>query len=811
MTSCTHCLAEVDPAGIIRDETTAPGAIFCCPACLGIYQLISGKGLEAFYETRRDWEPGPAEPTEIKVEFFNDAVRTEGNENSIDIMLEGIRCSSCIWLIERFLARSAGITSARISHLNHRAHIQWDPAQINLAKILTTIAAIGYAPRPYSPSWHDAELERQKKDLLIRFGTAAFFTLQIMLFSVVLYEGFFREVDQTYHTLLKAVLWFLATPVVFYAGFPFTSNAFKGLKNGMVTMDTLVFVGSFSAYGYSIFALFRGLEVYFDTTGMIITLILLGRLLEAGARRKASEALTSLAGLQPAEARLIIKGTTRKTRVADLRVGEFIEVLPGDTIPLDGTVIEGDSEVDESALTGEPLPLLKSNGAKAFAGTHNLNGRLCLRVDKTSNATMLAHVVRAVEEAQTGKSRVQSLADRVIGWFVPLIFAVAFSTMFFRLAAGESLAAALMNGVAVLVIACPCALGLATPMAILAGSAAAARQGILIRGGDTLEAAAGIDTVIFDKTGTLTQGKPTPVATVVYDIDKNELQRLVASLENKTKHPLAKALKVQIPEREFLPVGDFREHPGKGIEGRINDSAVRIGSPTFVMAHAKPPSEAQAADLARLGDNDETVIGVVIDRVLKAWISMTDTARKEAVQAVTALKRQHISVRLFTGDNYQTALRIARQTGVIDATSHEADFGLAESTPLDKAAGLRQLRAQGRKIMMIGDGINDALALSEADVGVAMGGSPDIALKSAGAILLRNNLLMVPALIRLSRRTMTNISQNLFWAFSYNLVAVPLAVAGKIHPIVSAALMAVSSLVVIGNSLRIGRHRPYSS
>lgn len=680
---CDHCLTEISEANAIFEVIDGVKKAFCCNGCQGIFHILRNSGLDGFYKKRSEWLPGPPEKTAVSSDTFKDSVLVVDGELQIDLALSGIRCASCIWLIEHFLMKSLGINSARVNYATHRARIRWNPLKMDLATILNSIASIGYTPLPYSSSSYDELKKKEKKDLIIRLGAASLLSMQIMMLTAGLYAGYFQGIAPDSKKTLQIITWLLATPVIFYSGYPFIKNTLIGLRNRMVNMDTLVFLGSFSAYAYSMIMIPMNGEVYFDTSSMIITLILLGRVIETEMKGKASEAISLLMRLQPKLARKV-RGIEREdVPISSIKKGDVIEVIPGEVIPLDCEVVEGESEVDESMLTGESVPVNKKEGSEVFAGTMNLNGSLILTVKKGGDETLLANIIRTVEDANSRKASIEQIADRVVGWFVPTILFISILTFLFWHGKGAGIANSLMTSVSVLVISCPCALGLATALAILTASSELMKKGVLVRGGALFETVAETDMVVFDKTGTLTSGRP------------------------------------------------------------------------------------------------------------------SDTLRPEAVKAVKDLKRLGCNVKVLTGDKRPAAERIAEQAGI-----PKADV-VPEISPVQKAEKVAELKIAGYKVLMVGDGINDAPALTEADAGVAMGKGTDIAMKSAGIVLMRNDLALIPSLIKVSRKTLSIIRQNLFWAFSYNLIAIPLAVTGNIHPIISAAFMAVSSLVVTGNSLRL--------
>ncbi|UCD35803.1 MAG: copper-translocating P-type ATPase, partial [Nitrospiraceae bacterium] len=587
---------------------------------------------------------------------------------------------------------------------------------------------------------------------------------------------------------------------------------------GVLNMDVLVATGAGSAYFYSIAQMFAGGEVYFDTAAMIITLILLGRYIETGAKAKASGAVSRLLSLSPKEARMVISseqsaergkgiqpGERKMVPVTEVGVGDMLEVLPGEKIPLDGSVVEGKTEIDESMLTGESLPVSKGAGSDVFCGTQNLYGRILFEVSRTGRDMVLSQIVRAVEEAQARRAPVQRIADRVVGYFVPSVLLLSVLTCIGWIIAEGSAVNAVMHAVTVLVIACPCALGLATPLAILMGTSRGASRGILIKGGDVIERAKGIDTVVLDKTGTLTQGRPELVSCRGIGISDEEALRLAASLEALSGHSIAQAVvgnaRAEIP----YGVSDFAAVPGKGVVGKIAGKQVMLGSRRFIETEGTFGTVEQAADPALMSSvraqetSGATVVYLSCDGQLAGILAVADQARSESAQALSTLKHMGHDIIMITGDSRAAADSVAEAVGL------DSGKVMAEKSPVEKAEAIRNMQIVGKAVMMAGDGINDAPALVQADVGLAMGRATDIALESADMVLMRNDLRLVPEAVALAKKTYGVIRQNLMWAFVYNVTALPLAVAGMLHPIIAALAMTLSSLSVVGNSLRLRR------
>ncbi len=801
---CDHCLLDIPESKAIIDEINGQRRVFCCRGCQGIYRLLSDENLLEFYEKRsKDWIKGPPPEEEVHdvSAFKKDIIKNDGIAE-LDIAIDGIRCASCIWLIERFLEKMDGIEYVRINYATHRGRIRWREDRTDIEEIIKRIRSIGYIPRPFTMRSYVEALREAKRDLLIRFGTASFFSMQLMMYSIALYAGYFQGIEEMTKLILQIIALLLATPVIFYSGMPFLKGAISGLKRLNFNMDVLITLGAVSAYIYSVFQIPAGGEVYFDTSAMIVTLILLGRYIETGARGKASDVITRLISLAPVEARRV-KGeqVVESVPIGSLKEGDMVEVRPGERIPIDGVVIEGSSEVDESMLTGESRPVFKRPGNEVFCGTQNLYGSIIFRVLRTVEDTVLSRIIKTVEDIQSTKPPVQALADRVVGIFVPSILILSIVTGIGWFIYRGSLTPAVMNSISVLVIACPCALGLATPLAILAGTGLLASKGIVIKKIEAIERLKEIDTVILDKTGTLTEGKAEIVSFKSFGITGDEALRLASSLEKHSEHTIGKAIIDYAGDIMHYDVNDFKATPGRGVKGRVNGRSVILGNRSFVESEGVDVEDILPPGLPSWISSHEgsgnTVVYLSVDGELKGIFVLSDKPRKEAQEAVRMLQKGGYRVGIITGDNYPSALAVAMSTGVPEKEV------LAGKDPLQKAEAIRAIQKDNRHVIMVGDGINDAPALSRADVGVSMGRATDIAIESSDIVLMRNDLRLISEGIRLSKKIYSIIRQNLFWAFIYNSIAIPFAVTGMLHPIIAAISMTFSSLSVVGNSMRL--------
>ncbi len=821
MPGCEHCLIEFPEYEARRD---GKGRAFCCNGCLAVFRFINDEGFSSFYD-KRDWDapglPRPGVPEEIDITPYMESVRevpavSEVSEVSevnalleADIYLDGIRCASCVWLVERVLKKTEGVVYARVNYATHKARIRWDPEATGLEPLLMRIYSTGYIPKPYSQSEAQRLRRAEGRDLLVRFGTAAFLSSQIMIYSVALYAGYFQGMEPRTYLALEIIAMLLCVPVVFYSGMPIFRSAVAGLGRMYFNMDSLIAIGAGSAFIYSVYGLFTGGKVFFDTAAMIITLILLGRYIESSAKGKAAETMDRLAELVPREATIVVDGNEGRKRVPveSLKVGDMVEVVPGEKFPVDGVVERGESEADESLLTGESLPVFKGRGAHVTGGSQNLYGSVVVRADRVGRDTVLSGIIRAVEDAQAAKPRIQGMADRVVGVFVPIVLVLAAATTTGYYLSGVSFANAVMTGISVLVIACPCSLGLATPLAQLVYTMMASSRGLLIKSGESAELASRIVHVVFDKTGTLTTGSLSleGFLTLTGGLSDNEAIMLAASVEMRSEHPLGLAIVRAARERfdGFSPLeaSGFRAHPGKGVTARVDGRLIAVGNRALMDDNGlvlDKTFENSASEAASCG---ETVIYVGRAGHVSAMFMVLENLRLGAKDAVRMLKALGCRVSVISGDSPAAVENVSARAG--------AGLALGGVLPEKKREAVAGFELSGG-VLMVGDGINDAPALTEAAVGVAMGRGTDIAMESADAVLLRDDLRLVPYFIKLSRKASSIIRQNIFWAFFYNVVALPLAVMGILHPIIAAAAMASSSLVVVGNSLRLRKVREVS-
>ncbi|MCX7800462.1 MAG: heavy metal translocating P-type ATPase [Fimbriimonadales bacterium] len=708
-----------------------------------------------------------------------------------DLKIGGMTCASCVAHVERALRQVPGVQEASVNLATEKASVVFDPELASPEHLAIAVEKAGYAAVPEGG-------ERTPEGLADLLWASA---LSAPVFALSM---FWHPRPYWANLLLLA----LATPVVFGAGRRFHAHAWKALRRGSATMDTLISLGTLAAWGLSAWALlaFRAQgdaavshHVYFESAAVIVTLILLGKRMEAKAKARASQAIRALIGLQPKTARYVgVDGETGELPIAMLSPGDVVRVLPGERIPVDGVVARGEAHADESALTGESKPVDKAPGDAVSAGTICLGGSLDVEVARTGAETLLGQIVAAVEQAQATKASVQRLADRVSGVFVPIVVLVALGTLAAHLALGHSVDHAAVSAVAVLVVACPCALGLATPTAVMVGSGRAAELGLLVRDATAFERARKVTDVVFDKTGTLTEGRMT-ATDVLLDA---EGARAAASLEALSEHPVAAAVRDAIDDPSVDPqaVEGFRSERGRGVEGRLRGSVWRVGRRDWCLPNDLPTPLDDEAE--RLEAAAKTVVWVARAGLPVGLIALADRPAATAAAAVELLGALGVRAWMITGDNAVTARAVAQAVGI------PADRVLAGVLPEGKVEAIRRLQAEGRCVAMVGDGVNDAPALAQADLGIAVRKATDVAAQTADVILLGQDLRGLAVTLQLSEATFRTIRQNLFWAFLYNASMIPLAAAGGLSPMAAAAAMALSSVSVVANSLRLRRFQP---
>ncbi|SDW69603.1 heavy metal translocating P-type ATPase [Nitrosomonas communis] len=720
---------------------------------------------------------------------------------TVQLRISGMTCAACSGRIEQALNKIPGVT-ATVNLATEVAHVQFNPAAANVNDLIATVAKAGYSASEISEASRNEEKARRlaayQAELRI-FWLSAALTLPFLLQMGVMLTD---HVD----LLPRWLQWLLATPVQFWVGRRFYVGAWHALRGGGANMDVLIALGTSMAYFFSAVVTLFSLDqhVYFEASVAIITLVLLGKLMEARAKSKTSAAIEELIKLQPKTARVEREGEIIEVDVDTLKVGDVFIVRPGENLPVDGVVIEGISSVNEAMLTGESLPVAKQVGAKVFAATQNQQGLLKCRATSVGEHTQLAAIIRLVEEAQGSKAPIQRMADTISGIFVPVVIVISILTLALTWWLTGNFVLSLINAVAVLVIACPCALGLATPTAIMVGTGRGAQMGVLVKNAAALEHAEKIQVLVVDKTGTLTEGRPVVTDVIpVGSITEQALLQTAATLEQGSEHPLAKAVLEYTAGRAIRPqtMSNFTSVTGSGVKAQIGDTGFLLGSPRFLRAHGVTMD---SSHLAVLQAESKTVIGVAAQSEetyqMLGYLAIADRLRSTSAQAVRRLQAMGVEVIMLTGDNAETAAAIAKQAGI--------NHYRAEVLPQDKAAEVAKIKARGQFTGMVGDGINDAPALAEADVSFAIGAGSDVAIEAADITLMHNDLMSVADAIALSRATLSKIRQNLFFAFIYNVLGIPLAAIGMLNPIIAGAAMAMSSVSVVSNSLLLKQWQP---
>lgn len=721
------------------------------------------------------------------------------------IKIQGMSCAACAARIEKRLKKLEGINTAFVNLAAEKATIEYDSSKVKASDIVNAIESLGYKAEEEKVCDHDrnrdqrsVELRRLRTEFIISAVLSSPLILAMLLTIIHIDIAFLHN---EYFQLA------IATPVQFIIGFRFYRNAYHALKSKSANMDVLIAMGTTAAYFFSIYNAFfvpakEGMmmkELYFEAAAVIITLILLGKYLEAVAKGKTSEAIKKLMGLQAKTARVIKDGIEKDIPIEHVEVGDIIIVRPGEKVPVDGRIVEGSSSIDESMLTGESMPVEKKAGDNVIGATINKYGTFKFEAAKVGKETVLSQIIKLVEDAQGSKAPIQKIADRVSGIFVPIVVGIAvFSFLVWFLVLGN-FSQGIISAVSVLVIACPCALGLATPTAIMVGTGKGAENGILIKGGEHLEMAYRINAVVFDKTGTITKGKPEVTDIVpLAQLNSDEILKLAAAAEKKSEHPLGVAI-YEKGKKEFGLIPDpeeFQAIPGRGVMAVADGKEIYIGTRKLMNDKGIETGNIEAV-IANLEDEGKTVMLMAADAKLQAIIAVADTLKEHSKQAIQQLRDMGIEVYMITGDNKRTAAAIAKQAGITNV--------LAEVLPENKAAEVEKLKKSGFIVAMVGDGINDAPALATADIGMAVGTGTDIAIEAADITLMRGDLRTIPLAIKLSKKTMKKIKQNLFWAFIYNVIGIPFAAMGLLNPVIAGGAMAFSSVSVVANSLSLKR------
>ncbi len=797
---CFHCGLPIAVGDHYHQMLDGHERDFCCFACQSVCEAIFDAGLQGYYQRTPEGvllAPPPTPPRDIEMydldELQESFVNSQDEMRETHLLVEGIHCPACVWLIERSMTRMPGVLTANVNLAGKRLHLRWDVQKVKLSELIKQLSKIGYAGVPYDPELAEGSMKRSNRALLFRLFFAGFAMMNLNLIAIALYSGADRgEFVNFFHWIAFA----LTTPALLYSGYPFLKGAWDGLRNARLTMDLPIALGLLVTYAYSIHVtLANGTEVYFDTVTNLLFVILIGRYLEGMFRHQAASASNRLMDMQPKVATVLCDDVEKITSVRAIRIADRVLVKPGSKIPMDGIVQEGKSSVDESMLTGESMPVRKQAGDRVSAGTLNGSGALVLEVMAAVKDSTLSRIIRLVEEAQSSKAPIQRLADSIVPWFVLATLLLAGLTFYIWSANFEM---ALMAATSVLIITCPCALGMATPMSIAVASGLGARHGILVKNGVVLETLSHVTHFVFDKTGTLTCGKMNLVQTAV-TTGQNEraLLEIAAAVERYSEHSVGQAIVRAADALSYrsMAVQDFHATAGAGVEAQVDGRTVLLGTADWLLRNQITPDACLKALAIEMEQDAKTCVHMALDGDHVAMLVLADTLRADALGLINTLRAAGIGMTLLTGDRRAVAEAIASQLGGMEV--------IAEVLPQDKDRVVLQLQQRGERVAMVGDGVNDAPALIRADVGIALGSGTDVSVESADIVLMHNELNKVRQATLLSRRTLRTIKQNMGLSFAYNSIMVPLAIMGHITPLVAAISMPISSLLVIANAARI--------
>ncbi len=793
--SCTHCNLSFDESVMITEKENDKTLNFCCKGCQGVYHLLNSEGLGTFYDKLGNTTLQPATNTvsndleKFDLEGFEKKYikKTEDKLSQIHLVIEGIHCSACVWLNEKVLHKTDGIIEASINYTNNKAKIVWDPDEIKLSQIIQVIRSIGYNAYPYDPSLQEDRANKTKKAYYSRILVAVFGSMNIMWIAIAHYAGYFTGIQQSFKDILNVAEFILATPVLFYSGWVFFKGAYFGFKNRVVNMDTLVASGATFAYIYSIYAMTtQHGEVYFDSVVMIITFVLVGKYLEVLSKKQAVDTLDGIMGSTPTEVTVLKNGVKSLVSTENITVGDIIELKPGEKIVIDGKIKSGKGSFDESSLTGESNALYKEKGDEVLSGSICLDSVIHYEASRDVSGSLLTSIVNLLEESITKKPHIEQLANTISGYFSNVILVISLLSFAGWYFIGGNFEVALITAISVIVIACPCALGLATPMATLVGISIAASRGILFKEATFLETMAKSTLLALDKTGTITEGKPSVVKAELFE---NFNPHLLLALVNTSNHPISKSLVRYVKENnsslKTLQLENIRTIEAKGIEATYNGKSV-IGGNDLLLKDIGIEVDS---------NSDNSLFFFVEDNKLLARFELADSIREGAKEAIENIQNLGIEVVMLTGDHKQSANRVANVVGISKIHS--------KLLPHDKSALIEEFQKNGEVVVMVGDGINDAIALAQSNIAIAMGQGADVAIDISDVVLLDEKPQSIFEAYKISRRTYKAIKENLGFSLLYNIITVPLAVAGFVTPLIAALSMSLSSLIVVGNSMRI--------
>jgi len=793
---CSHCHLEFDESVMITKQEEKQILYFCCKGCESVYSLLNSKGLNSFYEQLGSNKLEPAKIStnddleRFDLEGFKKKYVKDTDEgfSEINLIIEGIHCSACVWLNEKILHQTSGVVEADINYSNNKAKVVWDESEIKLSKIIETIRAIGYNAFPYDPKLQEEKATKLRNEYYLRILVALFATMNIMWIAIALYAGFFTGMKQGVKDILHIAEFILATPTLFYSGWIFFRGAYYGLKNYFINMDFLVAVGATLAYIYSVWGMFtKQGEVYFDSVTMIITFVLVGKYLEILSKKRATDTLDKIIGSTPTEVTVLENQKSVLKAVDAVEVGDTIELKSGDRVVIDGILSKGSALFDLSVLTGENEPVFKKEGDEVVSGSIVIDSAVEYKATKRANSSMLHSIIELLSDAVTKKPRIEQLANQISGYFSVAILAIAILTFIgWYFVAGVGFEKSLITTISVVVIACPCALGLATPMATLVGVSKMAKDGILFKEASKIEAMAKATLLALDKTGTITVGKP---LVVNYKEFKSFDKNLLYSLLKSSKHPISKGvmtfLKKQNSNLKELNLNKIKEQKAKGLEASFEGKKILGGNLELLRVNGIEYNLA----------SDKSIYLFAVDGKVVALFELQDIIKPNAKELIKQIKKLNINVVMLTGDQERVAKTIAKEVGI--------DKVKANLLPTNKAEIIESYHKNGEIIVMVGDGINDSIALAKSDIAIAMRSGADIALEVSDVVLLNNNLKTLKNAFLMAKDVFKTIKQNLALSLLYNIIAIPLAVMGHVTPLISALAMSLSSLSVVANSFRI--------
>ena len=787
--ACSHCHLEFTKEVMIEDNNH----YFCCNGCQGVYHLLSDEGLDSFYDKAGDIKLSPPtqqyeDSSNFNAPAFYDKfvkVNSEGFEE-VDLIIEGIHCSACVWLNEKALHKMEGVIEVSINFTNNKAHIVWSDDVVKLSSIIDMIRAIGYNAYPYDASLQEVHANKERKDYYLRMSVAIFASMNIMWIAVAQYAGFFSGMSQDIKTILNVAEGILATPVLFYSGWVFFRGSYYGMKNGVVNMDLLVATGASLTYVYSIYiSIIEKGEAYFDSVSMIITFVLIGKFLEVLSKKNAADTLDIIGKHLPSEANVVREERVVSVKLESIDVGERVVLSSGEKVLLDGIILQGEGNFDESSLTGESEPIYKKEGDSIISGTTSIDADVHYEATKDFEHSTLSNLVSLLESAINKKPKIEQLANKLSEHFSTTILVLAVLTFFAWWFWPHSFEESLMVGISVIVIACPCALGLATPVATLVGLNLGAKKGILFKEAAQLETMAKVDTLLLDKTGTITVGKPEVIKEHLFEAFE---RRYLYSLVKSSRHPIAQGIfHFLLKEGSYKEIlfENFKQLSARGMVANIAGKELLGGNSKLMQEYGVTISF----------KSDKSLFFFAVDKKVVAIYELEDKIKDDAVTLVKELHKKGISIVMLTGDQESTALRIAKAIGISEVHS--------ELSPEDKLSFVEKRQGEGKVIVMVGDGVNDILALGRADIGIVMGSGSDIAVEVSDVVLLNDSLTSLLATFKISQTTFNLIKQNFTISLVYNAITIPLAMAGYVIPLIAALSMSFSSLLVVGNSMRI--------